>query len=171
MKKPKLIFSNDGTSVHIKFLNGKESFDFESKEDALFALQQCLQRKKLTSDDVCRMYKEIILSEKLPECNSEVSFLRFAISGTFNNILEIDISQKIEIEDPIVQMCDCGLKIKHAYIYNGNGDKIGLPFLFKTEGLSFVDHLLKHEHISEADSISLNILISFLPIPENASPN
>ena len=167
MKAATLVFSDSGKTVHIKFANDKESFEFESKEEALFAICDCFNKEKITATEKDAFVKEIILSETLPDHRIKISLVPLILLAAFLGAM--DTEEKII--DPDVRICECGAKMSHAHIYNGDGEKIGPPFHFKMDGMVYVESLLKEERITESDSAKLNTLITFLQLPESSMLN
>ncbi len=168
----KLVFTDGGKSVYIQFSNGSESLSLESKVEALAAIEDCLRLGKLTKADADKLQKEIVLAEKLQNNDPKV-LAGFAISlMLFDALFADDLDEEDPlITDPYVALCDCGNKIPHAYVYNGDGTKIGMPFKFKNEGLLFVEHLFSTERITEGDRAELNTVIELLPIPDDPCLN
>lgn len=168
MKQAKLIFSMDRRTVHIEFANGKESLDFESKEEAIHGINECQARGKITKEEAKQFLKEISLADNLPNHNKTISLLPLMLlSALFNSIME----EPEKVVDPYVELCDCGDKRPHAYVYNGNGKQISPLFQFKSDGLVIVEHLLRSERIDEGDSARLNTLINLLKLPEDSILN
>jgi hypothetical protein len=160
-----LIFSDRGDSVFIKFANGSESLDFESKEEAIHAVSHCQILGKITKDEARQFLKEISLAENMPNHNKVLSlFPLIILSLLLNSRIE---QEQEEIFEPYVEICDCGHKTAHAYIYNGNKKVIGPTFQFKSEGFDIVQNLLTSGYIDEGDSARLNTLIDLLKLPES----
>lgn len=166
MNKAKLIFSKDGTSVHIEFSNGKESLEFESMEQVLAAINACHTIGKISEKEKEELIKAVLLAKYLPEQDAETFIIAIAL------VAKPKQDQPVEmIIDPYAKLCECGNPLVHAYVYDGNHKKIGLPFVVKSEGLMFVQHLLQSKRITEGDEARLNTLIDLLHIPETASMN
>lgn len=161
-----LIFSDEGNSAFIKFANGSESLDFESKEEAILAINHCQMLGKITKDEASQFLKEISLAENMPNHNKALSlFPSIILSFLLRSGIE---QEQKEIFEPYVEICDCGHKIAHAYIYNGNKKVIGPPFQFKSEGFDIVQNLLTSGYIDEGDSARLNTSIDLLKLPESS---
>lgn len=177
MNKTKLVFSESGTTVSILFGNGKESLEFESKEEAIFAIHDCFKKGKITPDEVENFVKEITLSKKLPDRDSKLLSLLplLLLSATLSALIKSEEFEKTmhpqeKIADPRADICNCGDYGPHGYIYDGE-KKVTPPFQFKSEGFYFVDKLLEQEAITEGDAAGLNTVIHLMKLPENPSLN
>lgn len=171
MNKTELLFSENGAAVSIRFKNGKESLEFESKEEAIFAIHDCFEKGKITKDEVKTFIKQITLS-KLPDRDRRMPLLPLLLlSAALSAIIEVERDEEDQkITDPHVGLCDCGHNRPHAYIYNGN-EPVTPPFQFRSDGLYFVKNLLDAERITEGDAASLNTMIDLLPLPESSTLN
>lgn len=168
----KLIFLDEGKSVYIQFSNGSESVSYDSKAEAIAAIRDCVGMGKITKSDANKLEKEIVLAENLqdndPRMLAGLAIPLMLLAALFAEEFE---EEEPLILDPYVDLCKCGEKIPHAYIYNGDGKKISPPFRFKHEGLAFVERLLKTERITDGDSSGLNTMIDMLPLPEHPGLN
>lgn len=167
--KSKLVFSASGTSVCIQFTNGSESFDFDTKEDALYAVRDCATLGKITKEEEKIFIKEILLAPNLQNRKKELPLFPLLLLALLFEQEEND-NGEFHIKHPSVNMCPCGKKRPHAYIYDGEV-KVSLPFSFKSEGFALVKGLFEMKKITEADQISLRTLIDLLPIPESPTLN
>ncbi len=167
MNKAKLVFSKNGTSVHIEFSNGKESLEFESREEVLTAIDICRKNNKITEEEKDELVKAVMLEKRLPENGSKAFIIAITIIGKNDNHKE----NIRTIDNPSVDLCDCGKAPVHAYVYDDNDEKVGLPFLTKEEGYVLVKHLLDSNRITEGNSARLNTLIDMLHLPDNALMN
>lgn len=166
MKKAKLILSDNGTTAHIEFSNGKVSLELQSREEALAAINDCYRNSKISEEEKEELIKAVLLAKKLPEQDAETFIIAIAL------VAKPKQDQPVEmIIDPYAKLCECGNPLAHAYIYDGNDEKVGLPFVVKSEGLMFVEHLLQSKRITEGDAARLNTLIDILRIPETTSMN
>jgi hypothetical protein len=176
MNTPKatLNFSGNGRTVSIRFKNGSESLEFESKEEAIFAITECAKIGKITKEEARDFLKEITLAENLPDHDRTISLLPLLFlsallsSGIDEDREEETQDREYKITDPYIQMCTCNKKKRpHAYIHNGNGDIISPLFQFRSDGLDFVSRLLETDRITEGDSAGLNTQIHLLTLPES----
>jgi hypothetical protein len=167
MNKAKLIFSKDGTSVHIVFSNGKESLEFESRKQVLSAINACHTISKISEEEKDELVKAVLLEKRLPENGSETFIIAIVIVAKNDDDKE-DVKT---IDNPDVHICNCGELPIHAYVYDDNNEKVGLPFLTKEEGYVLVKHLLDSKRITDGNAARLNTLIDLLHIPETASMN
>lgn len=159
-----LVFSEDGKSVWIEFSNGKESFTFDTKEDAINAVLDCLKKKKISDKEVSIFMREIFLAEDLEW-------------SSLSNIKTIEISIGIKIpkiDNPSFKRCCCkGILSVHGYFYNGDGRKI-LPFEINNqiEGQYVTDLLCESGEIDEITRSTLNTMIDLAGLPmEPVDPN
>ena len=151
-----LIFSEDGKSVHIQFANGKESFDFDTKEEAINAVLDCIKRKKISENEFSLFVEEIMFAENLESSSS---------SGVES--IEISIDIKIpEIKDPYFKRCDCKSKMPHGHFYNGDGEIIlPLAIEYQTQGQYITDLFCESEMIDERTRAHLNTMMEIAKIP------
>lgn len=117
MNKAKLVFSKNGTSVHVGFSNGKESLEFETKEEALAAINDCYRHNKISKEEMEDLIKAVLLAKNFPEQDAETFIIVIAL-------VSIDKNEDNEmITDPYVEMCHCGKLPPHAYVYDGSDKK------------------------------------------------
>lgn len=62
MKQAKLIFSPDGTSVHVKFSDGALSVDLKNEEEAFFQILMFQIEEKITDEESEQFLMEISLA-------------------------------------------------------------------------------------------------------------
>ncbi len=103
----------------------------------------------------------------MPNHNKVLSLFPLIILSLLLNSRIEQEQEKEEIFEPYVEICDCGHKTPHAYIYNGNKKVIGPNFQFKSEGFDIVENLFTSGYIDEGDTSRLNTLIDLLKLPES----
>lgn len=174
----KLVFSGDKKSVHIQFTNGSESIIYDTKEDILYAIDDCVEKEKITPAEADAMIKQVATSSM--SMNSERrlplplmylgAILAAALFGKSDTRKKND--ERKEIKEPYVEMCTCDVKPNHAYIHNGDGSiLIKAPFNTKNEGYGLVDLILEKGYIADGDASSLRTQIEMLPLLEDTHLN
>ncbi|HWC57548.1 MAG TPA: hypothetical protein VG621_01150 [Candidatus Paceibacterota bacterium] len=167
MEGNQLVFSENGKTASIKFKTGFESLDFDTKEEALGAIRDCYAKGKISKEEQDVFIEQIVLAKDMPSVPAGFS----SFTRALNSALFGDNLHEEKIENPYTEMCNCDIKTPHAYIYNGNGEIVSLPFRFKSEGLVYVTYLQRRGCLSEKDTASLHALIDLLPLPEDPSLN
>lgn len=158
--KNKLKFSNSGKEVQIIFESGAESFYYDSKEEALKAIKNCHDRKKISKKEFKEFVEEIASSE-LPSFLEGLAALSTAVIGTFIDSLLEDLEfevKKLPLQDVSFDICDCGKNPKHGYFID-DGDKLSMKIFSKSEAYIFIDKLEELEIVTGGDASSLRVCL------------
>ncbi len=152
-----LIASEDGKCVWIQFVNGKESTNYDNKEDAINDILNCFLEKRITEMEFFLFIREILFESELEAYSvfNLKSIERYA-----------GIERK-EIVNPIFKRCNCKkIKQPHGYFYNNDGQKLlPLRFRYQYEAKYMADLLLKSGEIDDETCSSLRVLIEISKIP------
>lgn len=159
----KLIFNQTKDSVYIRFTNGKESLIYESVAEAITAIHDCCLRGKITDDEEYCLIEMLLFSE-----NNLLD--RFSVDlkskELFNLIVRIIKDNTPMLENPKLEMCDCGKKPEHAYLTSKNGFD-GFPLYSKVECFALIQNLFTDKLITEGEFALLNTLTDMLPLVED----
>lgn len=151
-------FSENGKSFVIKFANGKESMDIESKREGFKAIAKLAQNQKISIDEFNEMRKQITEAENLPvevkteeddfldDLNDIVSLL-----AIMEMLHEFSPRPKEPVEEAYFHICEeCK---KHGVIY-GRDFRTG-QITSKKEAFIYLDALKKRENITEAEYLKV----------------
>lgn len=162
-----LKFSLSGEAVWIEFDNGAETFECQSKEEALKMLIDLSESGKIEEDEKHLFTHQIILSDNLPIFSKqEVIDLFVELMG--GNVL---VFQKKTIKDPRFEICECGELPCHGYVYDDEGNSIEDKLTTKADAEMLIDYMLETDIITEESHNSLKVLIDLSPLLEDASLN
>lgn len=162
-------FSKDGKSFAIKFANGKESLDIESKKEGLEVINKLVRNKKISLEEFKEMAQQIIEAKELPDKAKEekddflegiMGFISLmAIAETLKEIFPFPDEPVKEAYLYICKKCQ-----KHGAIY-GRNFQIG-PFYSKKQANICLEQIKKEESITEAEYAKLEAEIEASPLKE-----
>ncbi|MCA9356374.1 hypothetical protein H6790_00855 [Candidatus Nomurabacteria bacterium] len=167
MGSNKLVFNSRGDSAWVEFANGKETVSWDTKEEALEALNDLFNKDRISEDEVKKFSKEIFLKETFPSIFDSVRIIG-AIIALSHSSLEPDYKQ---IANPTFAVCDCGAKPIHGYFHDDDNNKAGMPVMFKNQARDFTNWLLKNGIVSEEGKTSLFVQIDMTELPEHPQVN
>lgn len=151
-------------SVKIIFASGGESFYYDSKEEALKAIKDCHEKKKISNKEFKKFIEEIASSD-LPSIMEGLASLAAMIIGTFIEVLieeAVESNQEFKILNPSFELCNCGKGPIHGYFYDDENDRFSMEITSKQEAYIFIDKLEASEIITEGDASSLRVVVDLV---------
>lgn len=150
--------------VQIIFANGTESDFFETKEDALMALCDCFNQKRINQEELQIFTSQILESEEI------FSLVEIIVKIT------LGVSQKRKrkvmfLENVRPEICECKNPIPHGRLIDAENDSVSQDFLTKAEAYFWAELLFEKKQISEKNFENLKVEISLLKIPESFQDN
>ncbi len=158
MESPKnqLVFEKDGKSAWIRFANGRESFSFESKKEAINGIKDCYKQKKISKDEMMQFLGKIFIASSLEvDINSPGATLEIVIS--------IEIPEVVK--SPYFKMCDPKTKIPYGYFYNGNGEILSFPIMYQVQGQEITKLFYNLGKIDSRTCAQLNTMMEIYKLP------
>lgn len=153
----KLAHSEDGKCVWILFVDGNESIDYETKEEAIDDILDYFIGGEISEMEFFLFIREILFESEL-EYSTE---LNLKYIEKYAGII------RLKIENPVFKKCNCAkIKELHGYLYNGDGTKL-LPLIFRYqyEAINITSLLCKSGEIDEETREYLNVLIDLSKLP------
>ncbi len=151
-----LIFSEDGKSVWIEFVDTTESPYFYTKEEAISSLIDYRRQGKISRVEEVSFIKKIIFSINLKW-------------SSISNIKTVLISMGMtaqKIEKPYFDKDNDEHVKPHGYFYNGDNQKL-FPFAiyYQEHGLYLIDLLYESEQIDKVTRNHLKFFVKVSKIP------
>ena len=162
-------FSKDGKSFAIKFANGKESLDIESKKEGLEVINKLIRNKKISLEEFKEMAQQIIEAKELPDKVKEEKddFLEGLIEFMSLMMMKEMLHEICPLPDEPVK--EAYLRIyekcqKYGVIYGLTF--IAGPITSKKEAIMYLEKLKKEGGINEAEYGKIKAEIEASPLNE-----
>lgn len=156
-------FSEDGKSFAIKFANGKEPLDIESKKEGLETISKLVIAKKISSEEFKEMGQQILEAKELSDgVKAEKDDFLKGIMGFISlmAIAEIFPFPDEPVKEAYLYICKkCQ---KHGAIY-GRNFQIG-PFDSKKQANICLEQIKKEGVINEAEYNKVKAEIESSPL-------
>ncbi len=160
----KLIFNPSRDSVYIRFSNGKESLTYESASETITAIHDCYIQGKITDKEEYSLIEMLLFSENnLPD---RFSLELIVDKKLLQLIVRIIKNNTPMLENPKLEMCDCGEKPEHACLISKNGFR-SPALCSKSDCFALIQNLFTDKLITEGDVAILNTLTDMLPLVED----
>lgn len=158
-----LEFSEDGKTCTVKFSNGAESLEIESKHDGIQALADMARQGKITEEEFITMAEQIMDAENLPLIGDVmVVGIGFPLEILFE-LLDLPGCLPDEpIEETCLKVCECG---KRSKIYTPRGWSSEL--MSKEHALACLNWLKEDNHVTEEEFSVLKKSIQESSLPED----